>query len=60
MKILYKNGWIVDGTGAAPYKGDVLTEDDRIVSVGGCASAEADKVLDITDCQICPCRFNRI
>lgn len=54
MKILFKNGWIVDGTGEKPYQGDVLTEDDRIVSVGGSISADADKVLDITDCQICP------
>ena len=54
MRILFKNGWIVDGTGGAPYQGDVLTEDDRIVSVGGSISADADKILDITDCQICP------
>ncbi len=29
-------------------------EDDRIVTVGGNISADVDKVLDITDCQICP------
>jgi N-acyl-D-amino-acid deacylase len=55
MKVLYKNGWIVDGTGKKPYQGDVLTDGDKIVSVGGSAAeAEADKVLDITGCQICP------
>ncbi len=54
MTILFKNGWIVDGTGEKPYKGDVLIEDDRIVSVGNSVSTNADKVLDITECQICP------
>ena len=32
MKTLFKNGTIVDGTGSAPHKGDVLIEDDRILA----------------------------
>ena len=34
MKTLFKGGTIYDGTGARPYVGDVLIEDDRIVKVG--------------------------
>lgn len=54
MRTLFKGGLIYDGTGARPYKGDVLIEDDRIVAVGPEVTAEADKVIDITGKQICP------
>ena len=54
MKTLFKNGTIIDGTGAAPYAGDVLIEDDRILQVGGTITEAADQVVDITGCQICP------
>lgn len=54
MKTLYKNGMIIDGTGNAPYRGDVLIENDRIIAVGTKISQEADKVVDITGYQICP------
>ncbi|MBR2540428.1 MAG: amidohydrolase family protein [Mogibacterium sp.] len=54
MKTLFKGGLIYDGTGARPFTGDVLIEDDRIVAVGPEVNAEADKVIDITGKQICP------
>ncbi|MBQ1826678.1 MAG: hypothetical protein II126_01785, partial [Erysipelotrichaceae bacterium] len=54
MKTLYKNGMIIDGTGNAPYRGDVMIENDRIIAVGTEISQEADKVVDITGFQICP------
>ena len=54
MKTLFKNGTVVDGTGGKPYKGDVLIEDDRILEVGAKIDAEADRVVDIKGCQICP------
>ncbi len=34
MKSLFKNGKVYDGTGAEPFVGDVLIEDDRVVAVG--------------------------
>ena len=34
MKTLLKNGLIYDGSGKAPFKGDVLLEDDTILAVG--------------------------
>ena len=54
MKTLFKNGWIIDGTGNAPYRGDVLIEDDRIRKVAERIEEEADETLDIEGYQICP------
>jgi len=54
MKILFKNGTIYDGTGAKPYAGSVLIEDDRIAAVGDVPEDGADKVVDAGGCQICP------
>ena len=54
MKTLFQNATIYDGSGAKPSLGDVLIEDDRILQVGGTITAEADKVLDLSGCQICP------
>ena len=42
MKTLFTNGTIYDGTGRAPYTGDVLIEDDRIVEVAEHIAAEAE------------------
>ena len=54
MKTIFKNGGIVDGSGAAPFVGDVLIEDDRILAVGGRIETEADRVVDLSGKQICP------
>jgi N-acyl-D-aspartate/D-glutamate deacylase len=43
--LIIRNGTIVDGTGRAPFKGDVAVEGDRIVAVGkvtGAARREID------------------
>ena len=54
MKTLFTTGTIYDGTGRAPYTGDILIEDDRIVDVAERIEAEADQVIDLTGYQICP------
>ena len=54
MKTLLKNGLIYDGTGAAPRKGDVLIEDDRILAVGGTIDGPADRTVDCEDRMVCP------
>ena len=54
MKILFKNGTIIDGTGSAPFTGDLLIEDDRILAVGGTVDESADQTVDLTGKQICP------
>ena len=33
--VVIRGGTIVDGTGAAPFAGDLAIEGDRIVQVGG-------------------------
>ena len=54
VKTLFKNGTVIDGSGKAPFVGDVLIEDARIVAVGADITGEADRVVDIRGCQICP------
>lgn len=54
MKQLLKNAKIYDGTGSAPFMGDVLIEDDRIVKVGEGLSDEADKVFDLKGKSLAP------
>ncbi len=54
MKTLLKNGTIYDGTGAAPYVGDLLLEDDTILEVAKQISAPADRVIDVQGRQVCP------
>ena len=47
MRTLIKNGKIYDGTGSEPFAGDILIEDERIVSVAPSLDEEADKVIDL-------------
>lgn len=54
MKTIIKNGMLYDGTGAAPQKGDVLIEDDRILAVGGTISEAADNIVDAEGLMVCP------
>ena len=54
MKTLFQNGKIYDGTGAEPFVGSVLIEDDRVVAVGPDVDAEADKVVDLAGKSIAP------
>ena len=54
MRILFKNGMIYDGSGEAPFVGDVLIEDDRILKIGSGIDDPADEILDISGKQICP------
>ena len=54
MTILFKNAEIYDGSGAKPFTGDLLIEDDRIVKVGGTLDDAADRILDLSGCQLCP------
>ena len=53
MKTLLKNGTIFDGSMNAPFVGDVLIEDDKIISVGKSVE-EADEIIDMTGKYVCP------
>jgi len=52
---ILKSGTIVDGTGAAPFLGDVIISLDRIVSVGearsGVSAASTNIECEIIDCK---------
>ncbi len=54
MRTLFKNGVVIDGSGAEPFAGDVLIEDDRILAVGGEIAENADRIVDLSGLQICP------
>ncbi len=54
MKTLFTNARIVDGSGAAPFVGRLLMEDERILAVGELPDAQADRVVDLGGCLLCP------
>ena len=54
MKTLFQNGVIYDGSGAKPFRGDVLIEDDRILAVGPEITQQADRVVDVGGLAVCP------
>ena len=54
MKILFKGGNVIDGTGAPVFKGDVLVDGERIAAVGADISAQADEVVDCTGLTVAP------
>lgn len=58
MNILLKNGYIYDGTASAPYIGDILIKNDRIVEVGnqivdGSANS-IDNIIDLEGLSVSP------
>ena len=54
MKTLFRNGMIYDGSGSAPFKGDVLIEDDVITAVAEAIDENADEIIDVKGHMICP------
>lgn len=53
MKILIKNGFIIDGTGEKGFHGDVLIRDDKIETIGDITDI-ADVVLDVKGLVVAP------
>ncbi|HEY6988862.1 MAG TPA: D-aminoacylase [Bryobacteraceae bacterium] len=49
-----RGGWIVDGSGAAGYPGDVLIEDGRIAAVGLVKAPAGCTTVDCAGCVIAP------
>ena len=47
MKILLKNGSIIDGTGKESYKADLLIEGGCIAAIGAVDARLADRVIDV-------------
>ncbi len=54
MTLLLKNANIYDGTGAAPFSGDVLVEGERIVQVGADLTAPEAKTIDLQGASLAP------
>ena len=46
MRILIKNGRIVDGTGKASFEGSVVVENERITKVGEAGGGQFDRTID--------------
>ncbi len=54
MPMLLKNAKIYDGTGAAPFSGDVLLEGEQIVQVGDNLTAPGAAVIDLKGASLAP------
>ena len=54
MKILLKGGYVIDGSGAPGFKGDVLVDGERIAAVGANLDVPADKTVDCTGLTVAP------
>lgn len=54
MKILIKNGLIVDGLLNKPFKSELLVEDDKIVKIAEKINDKADEVIDAKGRVVCP------
>jgi N-acyl-D-amino-acid deacylase len=52
--VVIKGGTIVDGTGAAPFVGDVALDGGRIVEIGGRIDAGAARVIDADGAIVAP------
>jgi N-acyl-D-amino-acid deacylase len=51
---IIRGGTIVDGSGLAPYKGDVAIEGDHIVAVGDMGKATATTIIDARGMMVAP------
>ena len=58
--ILIRNGTIYDGSGGAPYAGDVLINGDRIVAVAPAAEARGRTEIDATGLAVAPGFINML
>ena len=58
--ILIDNGMIVDGSGSAPYVGDVAIRDDRIVAVSPEITGGAKRVIDARGMAVAPGFINML
>ena len=59
--VIIRNGTIYDGSGGAPYVGDVLVNGDRIVSVGGPAAKDRGRTeIDASGLAVSPGFINML
>jgi N-acyl-D-aspartate/D-glutamate deacylase len=53
LSVKVANARIVDGTGSAPFYGDIGVRDGRVVAVGA-VDEPADRTIDASDLVVCP------
>jgi len=53
-RTIIRGGTVIDGTGAAPRRADVVIEGETIADVAGAGAAEAATTIDATGCVVCP------
>ncbi len=58
--VLIKGGTVYDGSGGAPFVGDVSIKDDKITYVGPNAPGEAEKVVDASGQAVSPGFINML
>ena len=58
--LMIRNGTIVDGSGGAPYVGDVAVRGDRIVAVGPHLGGIAARTIDATGLTVTPGFINML
>ncbi len=54
MTVAIRGGTVVDGTGAAPVRADVLIDGDRVRAIGPDAAGGAETVIDATGLLVAP------
>jgi N-acyl-D-amino-acid deacylase len=54
LELLIREGLVVDGSGAAPFRADVAVEGGRVVEVGRLGRAMADRVVEAAGRIVCP------
>lgn len=52
--ILLRNGLLIDGSGKAGYRADVLIDGDTIAQIGAIAQSAAEQVIDCTGLVVAP------
>jgi N-acyl-D-amino-acid deacylase len=52
--LLVRDGWVVDGSGRAPFRGDVAITDGKIEHVGAVNGHRADRVIEAGGRIVCP------
>ncbi len=52
--LIIKNGVIIDGTGAPPYKADIGVKGDTIAAIKDLSGAKAEKILDAKGLYVAP------
>ena len=58
--VVLRNGMIYDGSGKAPFKGDIALRGDRIVAVGNIGSAKGKSEVDVSGLAVAPGFINML